>query len=101
GDSQPVPVNSDIDALHAALTDPIARSDAAAVRAALAPVAHAVAIENGAGFRDLVTGMPDELWHGDVTITAAMGSSYRSAGSPPGSAALAYLRTAERLASAA
>lgn len=94
-----MPVHPDIDALRASLIDATDRSDASAVRAALRPVAHALAIEDGVAFRDLVSGMPDALWHGDVAITAAMGSSYRSAGSPPGSAALAYLRTAEKLAS--
>lgn len=95
-----MPVHFDLDALRAELTDPLGRSDADAVRAILRSVAHAVAIEYGAAFRELVTGMRDELWHGDVAITAAMGSSYRSAGSPPGAAALAYLRTAEKLAAA-
>jgi DNA-binding CsgD family transcriptional regulator len=91
-------VHLDIDALRAALNDSVERADSTAVRTTLRPVAHALAVENGVAFRELVGGMPDALWHGDVTITAAMGSSYRSAGSPPGPAALAYLRTAEKLA---
>ncbi|HWM33880.1 MAG TPA: LuxR C-terminal-related transcriptional regulator [Pseudolysinimonas sp.] len=93
-----MPVQPDIAALRSSLNDAVARSDAPAVRDLLGPVAHALAIEDGVAFRDLVSGMPDALWHGDVRITAAMGSSYRSAGSPPGSSALAYFVTAERLA---
>ena len=96
-----MPEHPDIDALRSSLTEAVAGSDASAIRAVLQPVAHELAVEDGVAFRELIEGMPDAFWHGDVAITAAMGSSYRSAGSPPGSAALAYLRTAEKLAAPA
>jgi DNA-binding CsgD family transcriptional regulator len=74
----------------------VASGDAAALLAALYPVAHLIALEDGERFRALIHELPEDLWHGDIVVTSALGSSYRSAGSPPGTAALAYFRAAER-----
>jgi ATP/maltotriose-dependent transcriptional regulator MalT len=88
-------VYPDLDALRDSVEALLERGDTAAARSAIHPVGHAIAIEDGPGFRDLVTGLPEDLWQGDPLITAALGSSYRAAGSPPGAAALAYFRSAE------
>ena len=93
----PVPSSPDLDSLRGAIDDALARDDAARARKLLRAAAHALALEDGVRFRALVANLPDELWHGDLVLTTALGTSYRSAGSPPGGAALAYLRTAERL----
>ena len=87
--------NPDLDALSASVDAALSHDDHVAARAALYPVAHALALHDGAGFRNLVTSLPEPLWHDDIVLTSALGLSYRSAGSPPGSAALAYFRAAE------
>ncbi|MBX3196312.1 MAG: ArsR family transcriptional regulator [Microbacteriaceae bacterium] len=86
----------DIDALRPELAAATARGGDA-VRAVLHPVAHELAVEDGVRFRELVMGLPESSWHDDVIITTALGTSYRSPGSPEGSSALAYLRAAEKL----
>lgn len=91
----------DLDALRVSIDAALARDDDDAVRSALYPVAHLIAMEDGARFRELITGLPEHLWHDDIVITSALGTSYRSAGSPPGSAALAYFRAAENAIAAA
>ena len=90
-----MPAYPDLDALRASIDAALARDDTRRRAAALYPVAHAIALEDGARFRELITALPDDVWHDDVVITSALGSSYRSAGSPPGAAALAYFRAAE------
>jgi ATP/maltotriose-dependent transcriptional regulator MalT len=90
-----VPAYPDLDALRSSIDAALARDDTAGALQAIHPVAHAVAIEDGTGFRELVNSLPETLWHDDILITAALGSSYRSPGSPRGAAALAYFRAAE------
>jgi DNA-binding CsgD family transcriptional regulator len=69
--------------------------DPEAALAAIRPVARAVAAEEGAGFRALVGLLPETVWHEDAALAAAMGASYRAAGSPRGAAAIGYLHAAE------
>jgi DNA-binding CsgD family transcriptional regulator len=73
----------------------MADGDTSQVLRTMYPVVHPIALEDGMRFREFITGLPEQLWHADPVITSAMGSSYRSPGSPPGSAALAYFRAAE------
>jgi LuxR family maltose regulon positive regulatory protein len=96
-----VPAYPSLAALRTSIDDALARDDTAAVLQAIYPVAHAVAVEDGTGFRELIHELPEALWHDDIVITAALGSSYRSAGSPRGAAALAYFRAAENAIAAA
>ncbi|MEO8263838.1 MAG: LuxR C-terminal-related transcriptional regulator [Pseudolysinimonas sp.] len=90
-----MPAYPDLAVLRSSLDDAVARDDHAAVIATLYPVVHLIALEDGVGLRQLIAGLPEQLWHDDIVLTSALGSSYRSAGSPPGSAALAYFRAAE------
>jgi ATP/maltotriose-dependent transcriptional regulator MalT len=90
-----VPAYPDLDALRTSIDDALARDDPTAALDAIYPVAHAIAVEDGERFRALINGLPAALWHDDIVITSALGSSYRSAGSPRGAAALAYFRAAE------
>jgi LuxR family maltose regulon positive regulatory protein len=91
-----VPDVPDLTALRASIDDALGRDDPTAALHAIYPVAHAIAVEDGEGFRDLVNSLPESLRHDDIVITSALGSSYRSAGSPRGAAALAYFRAAEK-----
>jgi len=95
-----VPAYPDLDALRTSIDDALARDDPTVALQAIHPVAHAIAVEDGERFRELVHGLPEELWGDDIVITSALGSSYRSAGSPRGAAALAYFRAAENAISA-
>lgn len=95
-----MPSYPDLDALRSSLDDAVARGELEVAREQLHAVAHDIAVEDGVRFRELIAGLPDALWHGDLVLTTALGTSYRSAGSPPGGAALAYLRTAEKLLTA-
>ena len=90
-----MPSIPDLDDLRASIDDALGRDDPTAALHAIYPVAHAIAIEEGNGFRELMNSLPESLWHDDIVITSALGSSYRSAGSPRGAAALAYFRAAE------
>ena len=90
-----MPAYPDLDALRASIDDALARDDPTGALQAIHPVAHAIAVEDGERFRELVHGLPEALWGDDIVITSALGSSYRSAGSPRGAAALAYFRAAE------
>ncbi len=90
-----MPVAPDLDALRAAIDAALAAGDRSAALHAIHPVAHAIAVEDGDRFRELVTSLPEDMWNDDIVITSALGSSYRSAGSPRGSAALAYFQAAE------
>jgi len=91
-----VPAVPDLDALRTSIDAALERDDQAAALHAIYPVAHAIAVEDGEGFRELVNSLPESLWHDDIVITSALGSSYRSAGSPRGAAALAYFQAAEK-----
>jgi ATP/maltotriose-dependent transcriptional regulator MalT len=90
-----VPAYPDLDALRTSIDDALARDDQTAALHAIYPVAHAIAVEDGERFRELVHDLPEALWHDDIVITSALGSSYRSAGSPRGAAALSYFKAAE------
>ncbi|HEV7742054.1 MAG TPA: LuxR C-terminal-related transcriptional regulator [Pseudolysinimonas sp.] len=90
-----MPATPDLDALRIAVDASLASGDTAAALRAMYPVVHVLALEDGARLRDFITGLPEDLWHGDPVLTAALGSSYRSPGSPAGGAALAYFRAAE------
>ena len=90
-----MPAYPDLDALRLSIDDALAQDDSTAALQAIYPVAHAIAVEDGERFRELVHDLPEALWHDDIVITSALGSSYRSAGSPRGAAALAYFRSAE------
>ncbi len=61
---------------------PSSADDPTAGLHAIHPVAHAIAVEEGERFRELVNSLPEDLWHDDIVITSALGSSFRSAGSP-------------------
>jgi DNA-binding CsgD family transcriptional regulator len=91
-----VPVVPDLVALRTSVDAALERDDPAGALRAIHPVAHAIAVEEGEGFRELVNSLPESLWHDDILITSALGSSYRSAGSPRGAAALAYFQAAEK-----
>ena len=91
-----MPAYPDIAALRTSVDAALERNDPTAVLHAIYPVAHAIAVEEGERFRELVNSLPEDLWHDDIVITSALGSSFRSAGSPRGAAALAYFRAAEK-----
>lgn len=90
-----MPTHPDLGALRIDVDAAVAQGDAAAALRMLYPVVHVIALEDGTRLRDYVGELPEDLWHGDPVITSALGSSYRSAGSPPGAAAIAYFRSAE------
>lgn len=90
-----MPAYPDLDALRASIDDALARDDATAALHAIYPVAHSVAMEEGERFRALIHDLPEALWHDDIVINSALGSSYRSGGSPRGTAALSYFTAAE------
>ena len=90
-----MPAFPDLDALRIAVDASLASGDTAGALLSMYPVVHVIALEDGARFRDYITELPDAMWHGDPVITSALGTSYRSAGSPPGAAAIAYFRSAE------
>jgi LuxR family maltose regulon positive regulatory protein len=96
-----VPATPDLAELRRSVDAALAAGDSAAAVAALRPAALAVALEDGTGFRDLLTSLPESLWHDDVVLASALGSSYRSVGSPSGSAPLAYFRAAQNAVDAA
>lgn len=91
----PVAAYPDLDVLRVSVDALVERGDIPAAQHAMYPVVHAIAREDGPRLREYVTGLPPDLWHGDPVIMSALGVSYRSAGSPPGAAALAYFRSAE------
>ncbi|MEO5920424.1 MAG: LuxR C-terminal-related transcriptional regulator [Pseudolysinimonas sp.] len=90
-----MPDYPDLGALRLSIDDALSRDDPTAALHAMYPVAHAIAVEDGERFRELVNSLPESLWHDDIVITSALGSSYRSPGSPRGAAALAYFQAAE------
>jgi ATP/maltotriose-dependent transcriptional regulator MalT len=85
----------DFDAVRVTLADAVAAGDAAAAIATIHPVGRVLAAEHGAAFRELIAGLPVEIWHNDPQIAAQLGSSYRSSGSPRGKSALGYFTAAE------
>jgi ATP/maltotriose-dependent transcriptional regulator MalT len=86
---------SDFESFRKSVQDAVDAGDAAKVLAAIHPVAGTVAVEHGAAFRELVAGLPTEIWHNDPRVAAALGGSYRSRGTPRGQSALGYFRAAE------
>lgn len=90
-----MPSYPDLDVLRTSVDALVESGDTSGALSAMYPVVHAIAMEDGPRFREFVTGLPDELWRNDPVIASALGVSYRSAGSPPGAAAIAYFRSAE------
>lgn len=86
---------SDFESFRQSVADAVERGDATAVRSLIHPAARTVAVEHGSAFRQLVSGLPVEIWHDDPRIAEAMGGSFRAHGSPRGKSALGYFRAAE------
>ena len=90
-----MPAYPELDVLRTSVDALLETGDTSGALSTMYPVVHAIAMEDGPRFREFVTGLPDELWRNDPVIASALGVSYRSAGSPPGAAAIAYFRSAE------
>ncbi len=88
-------MHHEFEELRRAVAAAVAADDAAAAVATVRPHARAMAAERGAEFRALIGSIPPTAWHGDAEIASAMGASYRSKGSPPGSSAIGYFEAAE------
>lgn len=73
----------------------LAEGDVGAALAVVRTHARAAAAEHGAELRALIMQLPSAAWSADAAIASAMGASYRSPGSPRGSAALGYFDAAE------
>ena len=86
---------SDFESYRQSVADAVELGDETMVLAAIHPTMRTVAVEHGAAFRELVSGLPVEIWHTDPRISAAMGGSFRANGSPRGQSALGYFRAAE------
>jgi LuxR family transcriptional regulator, maltose regulon positive regulatory protein len=86
---------SDFESFRQSVADAVQLGDATMVLAAIHPTMRTVAVEHGPAFRELVSGLPVEIWHTDPRIAAAMGGSFRANGSPRGRSALGYFRAAE------
>ncbi len=86
---------SDFESFRQSVADAVERGDATSVRSVVHPTARTVAAEHGSAFRELVSGLPTEIWHNDPRIAEAMGGSFRAHGSPRGKSALGYFRAAE------
>jgi LuxR family transcriptional regulator, maltose regulon positive regulatory protein len=86
---------SDFESFRQSVADAVEHGDATSVRAVIHPSARTIAVEHGSAFRELVSGLPTELWHNDPQIAEAMGGSFRAHGSPRGKSALGYFRAAE------
>jgi LuxR family maltose regulon positive regulatory protein len=93
--SDPVHTPVDLDAIRDAVAGAVAAGDTASAIAAIHPAGRVLASEHGAAFRDLIAGLPVEVWHDDPQIAAQLGGSYRSSGSPRGKSALGYFTAAE------
>jgi DNA-binding CsgD family transcriptional regulator len=87
--------HADFEVLRRTVDDSVVAGDVDAALTTLRPIARAVAVEQGAAFRKLVMRIPEDAWHTDPEIAAALGASYRAAGSPRGGAAIGYFRAAE------
>jgi len=86
---------SDFESFRQSVADAVERGDATTVRSVIHPTVRTVAVEHGSAFRELVSGLPTEIWHNDPGIAEAMGGSFRAHGSPRGKSALGYFRAAE------
>jgi len=86
---------SDFESFRQSVVDAVERGDATSVLSVIHPTARTVAAEHGSAFRELVSGLPTEIWHNDARIAEAMGGSFRAPGSPRGKSALGYFRAAE------
>lgn len=86
---------SDFESFRQSVADAVERGDAMTVRSIIHPTVRTIAVEHGSAFRELVNGLPTELWHNDPRIAEAMGGSFRANGSPRGKSALGYFRAAE------
>ena len=90
-----------LEELRRVVDEALAEHDVAAALTTVRPFARAIAAEEGAAFRQLISRLPDEAWQDDAIIASAMGASYRAAGSPRGSSAIGYFHAADNaLASA-
>jgi LuxR family transcriptional regulator, maltose regulon positive regulatory protein len=86
---------SNFESFRQSVADAVERGDATSVLSVIHPTARTVAVEHGSAFRELVNGLPTEIWHNDARIAEAMGGSFRAPGSPRGKSALGYFRAAE------
>jgi len=86
---------SDFESYRQSVVDAVERGDPESVRSVLHPKARTIAVEHGSAFRQLINGLPTEVWHNDPRIAEAMGGSFRANGSPRGKSALSYFRAAE------
>jgi len=86
---------SDFESYRRSVVDAVERGDAPSVLSVIHQTARTVAVEHGSAFRELMSGLPTEVWHNDARIAEAMGSSFRAPGSPRGKSALGYFRAAE------
>ena len=86
---------SNFESFRQSVADAVERGDAVSVRSVIHPTVRTIAVEHGSAFRELVSGLPTELWHNDPRIAEAMGGSFRAQGSPRGKSALGYFRAAE------
>ena len=86
---------SDFESFRQSVADAVEHGDATTVLAVIHSTMRSVAVEHGSAFRELVAGLPIEIWHTDPRIAAAMGGSFRANGSPRGQSALGYFRAAE------
>jgi len=86
---------SNFESFRQSVADAVERGDADSVLSVIHPKARTIAVEHGSAFRELVSGLPTEIWHSDPRIAEAMGSSFRANGSPRGKSALGYFRAAE------
>ncbi|MEO6533549.1 MAG: LuxR C-terminal-related transcriptional regulator [Pseudolysinimonas sp.] len=86
---------SDFESFKQLVSDAVEGGDANSVRSIIHPAARTIAVEHGSAFRELVSGLPVEIWHNDPRIAAAMGGSFRANGSHRGKSALGYFRAAE------
>lgn len=92
---------SDFESFRRSVADAVESGDAKSVRSVIHSTARTVAVEHGSAFRELVNGLPTEIWHNDPRIAEAMGGSFRAHGSPRGKSALGYFSAAEDAIAAA
>lgn len=84
----------DLDALRTAIEAAIEARDYAAGYRSIRPVVANMIHERGDEFREFITRLPRDFWQSSPLVCAALGGSYRSAGSRGGPAAIGYYRAA-------
>ena len=60
---RPVHPPSDFESFRQSVADAVEHGDATMVLAAIHPTMRTVAVEHGPAFRELVSGLPVEIWH--------------------------------------